>query len=181
MPNGDPQDGFFYPTLTLIIDSYNLSDEVEVISDDEILNSSKDADDSSQDMKTTEDSLNDTALEADASLDHLDQSDAVILDDSVDVSVNLKENAKETEAAVDSLLLEDENDSNSADKGETVSNKTEESSKKEETSKTDEDESTSQKNEESTEKEEKSDADAKSSENDGDPGGDDKEGAGGGD
>ena len=23
MPNGDPQDGFFYPTLTLMIDSYN--------------------------------------------------------------------------------------------------------------------------------------------------------------
>ena len=24
MPNGDPQDEFFYPTLTLMIDSYNL-------------------------------------------------------------------------------------------------------------------------------------------------------------
>ena len=24
MPNGDPQDGFFYTTLTLMIDSYNL-------------------------------------------------------------------------------------------------------------------------------------------------------------
>ena len=24
MPNGDPRDGFFYPTLTLMIDSYNL-------------------------------------------------------------------------------------------------------------------------------------------------------------
>ena len=24
MPNGDPRDGFFYPTLTLIIDSYFL-------------------------------------------------------------------------------------------------------------------------------------------------------------
>ena len=25
MPNCDPQDGFFYPTLTLMIDSYSLS------------------------------------------------------------------------------------------------------------------------------------------------------------
>ena len=25
MPNGDPRDGFFYPTLTLMIDSYNLT------------------------------------------------------------------------------------------------------------------------------------------------------------
>ena len=25
MPNGDPRDGFFYPTLTLMIDSYILS------------------------------------------------------------------------------------------------------------------------------------------------------------
>ena len=24
MPNGDPRDRFFYPTLTLMIDSYNL-------------------------------------------------------------------------------------------------------------------------------------------------------------
>ena len=24
MPNGDPRDGFFYPTLSLMIDSYNL-------------------------------------------------------------------------------------------------------------------------------------------------------------
>ena len=24
MPNGNPRDGFFYPTLTLMIDSYNL-------------------------------------------------------------------------------------------------------------------------------------------------------------
>ena len=27
MPNGDPQDGFYYPTLALIIDSYNLGTE----------------------------------------------------------------------------------------------------------------------------------------------------------
>ena len=26
MPNGEPRDGFFYPTLTLMIDSYNLLD-----------------------------------------------------------------------------------------------------------------------------------------------------------
>ena len=26
MPNGDPQDGFFYATLTLMIDSYNLTE-----------------------------------------------------------------------------------------------------------------------------------------------------------
>ena len=25
MPNGDPQDGFFYPTLTVMIDSYNMT------------------------------------------------------------------------------------------------------------------------------------------------------------
>ena len=25
MPNGNPRDGFFYPTLTLMIDSYNTS------------------------------------------------------------------------------------------------------------------------------------------------------------
>ena len=25
MPNGDPRDGFFYPTLTLMIDSYTLT------------------------------------------------------------------------------------------------------------------------------------------------------------
>ena len=25
MPNGDPQDGFFYPTLILMIDSYMLT------------------------------------------------------------------------------------------------------------------------------------------------------------
>ena len=25
MPNGDPLDGFFYPTLTLMMDSYNIS------------------------------------------------------------------------------------------------------------------------------------------------------------
>ena len=25
MPNGDPRDGFFYPTLTLMIDSHNIS------------------------------------------------------------------------------------------------------------------------------------------------------------
>ena len=25
MPNGDPRDGFFYPTLTLMIDSYMLT------------------------------------------------------------------------------------------------------------------------------------------------------------
>ena len=25
MPNGDPRDGFFYPTLTLMIDSYIMS------------------------------------------------------------------------------------------------------------------------------------------------------------
>ena len=25
MPNGDPREGFFFPTLTLLIDSYNLS------------------------------------------------------------------------------------------------------------------------------------------------------------
>ena len=25
MPNSDPQDGFFYPTLTLMIDSYNVA------------------------------------------------------------------------------------------------------------------------------------------------------------
>ena len=24
MPNGDPRDGFFYPTLTLMIDSYSV-------------------------------------------------------------------------------------------------------------------------------------------------------------
>ena len=24
MPNGDPRDGIFYPTLTLLIDSYNI-------------------------------------------------------------------------------------------------------------------------------------------------------------
>ena len=24
MPNGDPRDGFFYPTLTLMMDSYNI-------------------------------------------------------------------------------------------------------------------------------------------------------------
>ena len=31
MPNGDPRDGFFYPTLTLMIHSYNvdLSDKQE--------------------------------------------------------------------------------------------------------------------------------------------------------
>ena len=26
MPNGDPQDRFFYPTLTLMIDSYSLAE-----------------------------------------------------------------------------------------------------------------------------------------------------------
>ena len=26
MPNGDPRDGFFYPTLTLMIDSYIITD-----------------------------------------------------------------------------------------------------------------------------------------------------------
>ena len=31
MPNCDPRDGFFYPTLTLMIDSYNM--EVEEGSD----------------------------------------------------------------------------------------------------------------------------------------------------
>ena len=25
MPNGDPRDGFFYPTLKLMIDSYNVA------------------------------------------------------------------------------------------------------------------------------------------------------------
>ena len=30
MPNGDPQDGLFYPTLTLMMDSYN----IKISSDD---------------------------------------------------------------------------------------------------------------------------------------------------
>ena len=25
MPNGDPRDGYFYPTLTLMLDSYNIA------------------------------------------------------------------------------------------------------------------------------------------------------------
>ena len=32
MPNGDPWDGFFYPTLTLMIDSYILTQSVEALS-----------------------------------------------------------------------------------------------------------------------------------------------------
>ena len=29
MPNGDPLNGFFYPTLTLMIDSYNPDHQLE--------------------------------------------------------------------------------------------------------------------------------------------------------
>ena len=37
MPNGDPRDGFFYPTLTLMIDSYNkFAINVNVIESPEI-------------------------------------------------------------------------------------------------------------------------------------------------
>ena len=31
MPNGDPRDGFFYPTLTFMIDSYIMSPEATCI------------------------------------------------------------------------------------------------------------------------------------------------------
>ena len=34
MPKGDPRDGFFYPTLTLMIDSYNLQQDLESIMND---------------------------------------------------------------------------------------------------------------------------------------------------
>ena len=33
MPNGDPRDGLFYPTLTLMIDSYNFTGHVSVMGD----------------------------------------------------------------------------------------------------------------------------------------------------
>ena len=30
MPNGDPRDNFFYPTLTLMIDSYNIVKKMDL-------------------------------------------------------------------------------------------------------------------------------------------------------
>ena len=36
MPNGDPRDGFFYPTLTLMINSYNPNTIVSLLIEESI-------------------------------------------------------------------------------------------------------------------------------------------------